>query len=104
MVPVAKKEQKAKGPKPKVSKAKAGPKASVGASDTAKPKSILIKASKPLKVLKVDKPEVKAPVDVKVKKARGPNKAKGSFADLLKIQNQYEAAKKSAKADLKNAI
>jgi hypothetical protein len=48
------------------------------------------------------KPEVKAPVILKVKKARGPNKkAKGSFAELIKIQNQYEEAKRGAKSELR---
>jgi hypothetical protein len=73
--------------KSKVAKAKpaAMPKAKATPKPTAKP------ASKA--------PEVKAPV---AKKTRAyTRKAKGSFAELLKIQSQYEEAKKGAKADLK---
>jgi hypothetical protein len=98
------KAPKAKGPKPKVVKAKVESKVAKGFAD--KPKANLIKApktQKPLEAPKMAKPEAKTPIEVKAKKVRGPNKAKakGSYADLLKIQSQYEEAKKGAKADLK---
>jgi len=87
-VPDEKKVAKPKTPaKPKVEKAKA----------ISKPKAKI--APK----VAVKKPEVKATtVALKVRKVRGPNKkAKGSFAELQKIQAQFEEAKKGAKADLK---
>jgi ABC-type sugar transport system ATPase subunit len=96
------KAPKAKVAKPKVAKAKPASKVAKGFAD--KPKINIIKASKTTKAqkpLQAAKPVSVASTEVKAKKARGPNKAKGSFADLLKIQSQYEAAKKGAKADLK---
>lgn len=91
-MPESKKVAKPKSPsRPKVVKAK--PEA------VAKPKAKVVKAAKPAPKA----PEVKAPVvEVKAKKTRGyTRRLKGSFSDLLKIQSQYEEAKKSAKADLK---
>ncbi|MGA2547807.1 MAG: hypothetical protein ABSF43_14745 [Rectinemataceae bacterium] len=82
-----------KAPKAKVSKPKAKTESKVAKGFGNKPKAIFIKTPKA--------PEIKAPVEVKIKKTRGPQKAKGSFADLLRIQSQYEEAKKGAKSDLK---
>jgi carbon monoxide dehydrogenase subunit G len=78
-------------------------KSKVAAKPVAKAKPSTAKSASKAKATKaeVKKPEVKAPVAVKAKKVRGPNKAKGSFADLIKIQHQYEEAKKGAKAELK---
>lgn len=90
----SKKVVKPKTPsKPKVIKAKP--------ATVAKPKVKVVKAAKPApKAL-----EAKAPVEVKVKKARGPNKkAKGSLAayeNLLKHEAELEKARKAAKSELK---
>lgn len=74
----------------------------------AKPKVAITKQVAKGKVAKATpkavakKPVAASPVAVKVRRIRGPNKkAKGSFAELQKIQAQYEEAKKGAKADLK---
>jgi hypothetical protein len=96
-MPESKKVAKPKSPsKPKpVVKAKPATKLITGF--TAKPKA---KATpKPTAKPAPKAPEVKAPI---AKKARAyARKPKGSFADLLKIQSQYEEAKKGAKTDLK---
>jgi len=86
-----KKVAKPKPPaKPKVAKAKPAPKS----------KAKVAKA--PAKKAAAKKLEIAAPAIAKTRKTRGSNKkAKGSFADLQKIQAQYEEAKKGAKADLK---
>jgi hypothetical protein len=97
-MPESKKISKAKAVKPKVVKAKPAPTARKGI--TTKPKAN-IKAPKRLKPLKVLKPDVKALPEVKVRKVQGPNKAKGSIADLLKKHAELEKIKKGAKADLK---
>jgi hypothetical protein len=96
-MPVVKKPAKApkaKVAKPKVIKAK--PASTAKKAPVTKPKAIS-KAPKALKVA------IKAPVETKVRKVRGPNKikAKGSFADLLKKQAELEQVKKGAKAELK---
>ena len=88
-MPEEKKVAKPKIPaKPTVAKAKPVAKAKVA---KAAPKAV------------AKKTVAGAPVAVKVKKVRGPNrvKARGSFAELQKIQAQYEEAKKDVRADLK---
>jgi hypothetical protein len=87
------KAPKAKAAKPKVVKTK--PASTVKNGFSAKPKADIAKAPK------VAKPVVKATVEVKVKKTRGPRKAKGTFADLLKKQAELEEIKKGAKVELK---
>ena len=76
---------------------------------TARPKAVKARQAKDDKI--VAKPKAKplakrsvgqAPLaEGKARKTRGPNKTKGTFADLLKIQTRFEIAKKDAKADLK---
>jgi len=79
------------------------------AKKESKPKS----PSKLVKAKPASKPKAKAAPKagatkpetaiMKVRKARGPNKkTKGSFAELQKIQAQYEEAKKGAKSELKH--
>jgi hypothetical protein len=81
--------------KPKVSNTKPATKLITGFAAKPKAKAIPKLATKPVPKA----PEVKAPV---AKKARAyARKPKGSFSDLLKIQSQYEEAKKGAKADLR---
>ena len=73
-------------------------KAKVAKAKVVKAKRAKTVAAKPV----AKKPIAKAPLaEKKVRKTRGPNKAKGTFTDLLKIQSQLENAKKGAKADLK---
>lgn len=96
IVPEAKKVPKAKVSKPRVAKAK--PSSTVKKGFVAKPKAS-IKAPKAVKAAKGPIQEAIAPV--KVRKLRGPNKAKGTFADLLKKQAELEKIKKGAKAELK---
>ena len=84
----------------KVVKAKPASKAKVAkAKPAAKPKAKATPKPEP------KTPVVKAPVEVEVKKARGPNKkAKGSLAayeNLLKHEAELEKARKAAKSELK---
>jgi hypothetical protein len=96
IVPEAKKVPKTKVSRPKVARAK--PSSTVKKVFAAKPKAA-IKAPKAVKAAKGPTPEVIAPV--KVRKLRGPRRAKGTFADLLKKQAELEIIKKGAKAELK---
>jgi hypothetical protein len=103
-MPDAKKAAKPKSPsKPKTIKAASTVKKGFAAKPAVKAK--VVKTAPKAKVA-VKTPEAKSPIEVKVKKARGPNKkAKGSLAayeHLLKQESELEKARKAAKAELKS--
>jgi hypothetical protein len=92
-MPEAKKEPRANVSKVKIAKGRSVSTVRKGFAD--KPKASPVKAPKAIK------PEVKAVAKAVVRKARSPQKAKGSFADLIKKQAELEEVKKEAKAELK---
>jgi hypothetical protein len=103
-MPEAKKDAKTKGPaKPKVVESISSVKKGFAAKPVVKAK--VAKAAIKTKTT-VKTSQAKSPVEVKVKKVRGPNKkAKGSLAayeNLLKHESELEKARKAAKAELKS--